>query len=74
MSDIDLVKRFWESPNEALLTSPVVAAGRNCSPALLERERWQKTGPKYVKINSRVFYRKADVLAWLRERESESAA
>jgi hypothetical protein len=71
--DIDLVKRFWDSPDEAYLTSPVVAAGRNCSVAQLERERWQKTGPKYVKINSRVLYRKSDVLAWIQQQTTECA-
>jgi hypothetical protein len=45
----------------------VVAQVRNVSVALLERERWLGTGPKYRKIRGRVLYRKADVLAWMDE-------
>ena len=34
------------------------------SPRSLERWRWQKVGPRYVKIGGRVVYRIEDVLAY----------
>ena len=34
------------------------------SPRSLERWRWQKVGPRYVKIGGRVVYRFEDVLAF----------
>jgi hypothetical protein len=47
----------------------VIAAVRNVSPALLERERWQRTGPKHLKLVGRVLYRKADVLQWIEQQQ-----
>lgn len=34
------------------------------SPRTLERWRWLKTGPKYLKVGGRVLYRLEDVLAY----------
>jgi len=63
----DPVLTFWASPPEALFPSPVVAAVRNVSVALLERERWLGNGPPYRKIRGRVLYRKGDLLSWMDE-------
>jgi hypothetical protein len=63
----DPVLTFWASPPEALFSSPVVAAVRNVSVALLERERWLGNGPPYRKIRGRVLYRKGDLLSWIDE-------
>ena len=54
-------------PTKRCLRLAVIAAVRNVTPALLERERWQRTGPKYLKLVGRVLYRKADVLQWIEQ-------
>jgi hypothetical protein len=52
-----------------LFNSKVIAEVRNVSVALLERERWQRTGPHYIRLNGRVLYRKSDILDWIRSQE-----
>jgi hypothetical protein len=70
MSDLDALRAaFWTAPPEALFPAPYIAAARHVSIALLERERWQDSGPKYIKIGSRVLYRKAVVLDWIKQHE-----
>jgi hypothetical protein len=64
---------FWTAPNEALFAPNVIAAVRNVTPALLERERWQRTGPKHLKLVGRVLYRKADVLQWIQQQQQQVA-
>ena len=58
---------FWSAPDDALFSTPVVARVRGVAVATIERERWQKTGPKHLKVGGRVLYRKADVLAWIQQ-------
>jgi hypothetical protein len=67
MLENDAILRFWAAPNEALFPSDVIAKVRNVSIALLERERWQNNGPKYLKLRGRVLYGKGDVLKWIEE-------
>jgi hypothetical protein len=70
MNDLDRLRaEFWSSPHDALFTSPYIAAVRHVSIALLERERWQCGGPKYIKIGTRVLYRKSAVLDWIKQHE-----
>jgi hypothetical protein len=69
MIEHDPVILFWTAPSEALFPSSVIAKVRNVSVALLERERWQNTGPKSIKLGGRVLYRKSSVLAWIKEHE-----
>jgi hypothetical protein len=38
----------------------------------LERWRWRKTGPNYVKIGAKVVYALADVEAYERRRRAET--
>jgi hypothetical protein len=73
MIEHDPIIVFWSAPNQALFPSAVIAKVRNVSVALLERERWQNTGPKYLKLGGRVLYRKSDVLEWIGLHEKESA-
>jgi hypothetical protein len=70
MSEQDPIILFWTAPNEALFPSSVIAKVRNVSVALLERDRWQNTGPKSIKLGGRVLYRKADVLKWIAQQET----
>ena len=41
MSEQDPIILFWTAPDEALFAPSVIAAVRNVTPALLERERWE---------------------------------
>jgi hypothetical protein len=51
------------------LSTIELAAWLQCSKQFLEISRCEGYGPKYVKIAPKlVRYRRADVLAWLRER------
>jgi hypothetical protein len=67
MPEHDPLLTFWHAPPDALFSSAVVAQARKVSTALLERERWQNTGPPYLKVRGRVLYRKGDVLKWIEE-------
>lgn len=69
MIERDPILVFWTAPDEALFPPPIVAAVRNVSIALLERERWQNTGPKSIKLGGRVLYRKSSVLDWIKQHE-----
>jgi hypothetical protein len=69
MSEQNPIILFWTAPDEALFAPSVIAAVRNVTPALLERERWQRTGPKHLKLVGRVLYRKADVLQWIEQQQ-----
>jgi hypothetical protein len=39
----------------------------------LQRWRWSKTGPAYLKLGGRVLYRLADIEIWEQARRRESA-
>jgi hypothetical protein len=69
MSEGDPIILFWTAPDHALFPSSVIARVRHVSIALLERERWQNSGPKYIKLGARVLYRKASVLDWIKQHE-----
>jgi hypothetical protein len=69
MSEQNPIILFWTAPDGALFAPSVIAAVRNVTPALLERERWQRTGPKHLKLVGRVLYRKADVLQWIEQQQ-----
>jgi hypothetical protein len=64
-SRLDLLEEFDSAPDNALFNQKVIAAWRDCSTALLERERWAGNGIPYLKIGHAVRYRKSDCLAWL---------
>lgn len=69
-TDAEAVIVFWNAPLEALFDQKVVAKVRDCSEALLERERWEGKGPQFYKLGRLVRYKKADVLAWLNARSA----
>jgi hypothetical protein len=50
---------------DLLFTSRDVAEYRHTTENALAQERWRGDGPRYVKLGSRVFYRAADLQAWL---------
>lgn len=52
---------------DALFTSRHVAEHRHMTENALAQERFARTGPRYVKLGRRVYYRAADLQAWLAE-------
>jgi predicted DNA-binding transcriptional regulator AlpA len=51
--------------NSDLLTVRECADYRRCSLRTLDRERADGSGPPYVRIGSRIYYRRADVDAFI---------
>ena len=54
------------------LTQDELALRFRISPRTLERWRWQRTGPNYVKLGHKVVYALADVEAYERRRRAET--
>ena len=57
-----------EGPADDLLTTEALAEWLGTSTQFLEIGRCKEYGPRFIKIGSRVRYRRSDVLAWLDER------
>jgi hypothetical protein len=75
MSDLNALRQeFWAASPDALFPSKYITAIRHCSNAQLERERWLGIGPRYLKVSSRVLYRKADVLDWIAAQDQARSA
>lgn len=49
-----------------------LAARFRISPRTLERWRWKKTGPNYVKLGGKIVYTLTDVEAYERRRRAET--
>lgn len=74
MSDLNALRQeFWAASPEALFPPKYIAAVRHCSIALLERERWLGSGPKFLKT-SRILYRKSYVLDWIAAQDQARSA
>ena len=56
-----------------LLNTEDAAKLTGLSAGWLERDRWleDQKGPPFVKLGSRVFYKKADIEAWLASLQGE---
>lgn len=52
---------------DALFLPRHVAEHRHISEGALAQERFAGTGPRYVKLGRRVYYRASDLEAWLAE-------
>jgi predicted DNA-binding transcriptional regulator AlpA len=65
-----MVGQFWGAPDQALFTERTLVALTGLSEAYFQRARWSGDGPKFLKIGSRVRYRKVDICAWLNQGES----
>jgi hypothetical protein len=63
-------KRFAMTP--IYLNQEELAARFRVSPRTLERWRWLKTGPNYVKLGGKVVYALEDVEAYERRRRAET--
>ena len=65
LSRIDLMREYEQAPDSALFSQETVAALRDCSIALIERDRWAGTGVRFIKMGRLVRYRKQDIREWL---------
>lgn len=61
----ELIRRFWDAPNEAFFSQDTIAAVTECKIKTLESQRWRGTGIAYRKVAGRVLYRKSDVISYL---------
>lgn len=64
-SRLNLMQEYELAPDSALFSQETVAAIRNCSIALVERDRWAGTGIPFIKTGRLVRYRKKDIREWL---------
>lgn len=64
-SRLDFIEEFESAPESALFKQDTLCALLDCSPALLERDRWAGGGIPFVKMGRSVRYRKSDVLIYL---------
>lgn len=68
--DIELIKLFWASPDQALFSPETIAAVTLRSVKTLECDRTRKIGVNYLKMGGKVLYRKSDVVSFLNSFES----
>ena len=61
----ELIRIFWESHPESLFSEKTVALIRNLSPSTIQKERWGRKGPKYVKVEGKILYKKSDVIEFI---------
>lgn len=58
--------------NPTYLNQEELAARFRVSPRTLERWRWQKTGPHYIKLGGKIVYALTDVESYERRRRAET--
>ena len=61
----DILKQFWEAPDDAHFNRDDTAKVRCCSKAKLEREAWLGTGVPFTKDGGTALYRKGDIVKYL---------
>lgn len=67
-------KVFTEYPMTITHLNQIELARRwRISPRTLERWRWQRVGPRYLKVGGRVLYRLEDIEAFEAEKMLENA-
>ena len=62
---LSLLSTYEAAPMSALFDQKTIAAVFDCSPAKLERDRWEGIGVPYFKIGKAVRYRKSVVKDYL---------
>lgn len=70
----DVIRGFWNAPEDALFDEGCIAAVMGKSRAWAQKARWTGSGPNYLKLGRNVRYRKRDVLAWMNARSAVSEA
>ena len=64
----------YPSNTAEYITTAELATLTHTKPQTWRRRRWTGDSPPYVKLGSRVLYRRADVEAWLDERTVTSTS
>jgi hypothetical protein len=67
---LSLMNEYEAAPDSALFSQLTVAALRQCSIALIERDRWAGMGVPFLKMGHLVRYRKSDIRTWLEKHQS----
>ncbi|MCK0511943.1 hypothetical protein [Aromatoleum buckelii] len=57
---------FWAAPDESIHPAATVAAVTELAANTLQNFRVSGEGPDYLKRGAKIYYRKADVLSWMR--------
>lgn len=65
LSSTDMVAHFWSAPVDALFDQKILSVVLGLSEKWFEHRRWKGDGIKFLKLSSRIKYRKSDVLEWL---------
>ncbi len=66
----ELLEEFDAAPPSTLFSQKTLCAILDCSPALVERNRWAGAGCPFTKIGHMVRYRKSDILAYLGQQKT----
>jgi hypothetical protein len=71
MIGTDYTSSFWNEPDDAIVPLSEIARVLRCSPAKLERDRWQKQGlgAKLFKVDGRVFGRVGTIKDYVARQE-----
>ncbi len=64
---------FDSAPDSTLFNQVIIAHVRDCSIATLERDRWAGGGIPFIKIGRAVKYKKADVVKWLDQHQTQAS-
>lgn len=64
--NIARVQVFWSAPDDAVFTAKTTADVLELSEQTLSNWRVSGTGPLFIKAGRLLYYRKADVMAWLK--------
>lgn len=57
---------FWAAPDDSMHPTSVVCAVVELTHNTLQNMRVTGEGPRYVKRGGKIYYRKADVVSWMR--------
>lgn len=64
-TDEQLIRIFWEAHPDTLFSEKTIALIRNLSPFTIQKERWGKSGPKYIKVLGKILYKKSDIVEFI---------
>ncbi|MCK0506334.1 hypothetical protein [Aromatoleum anaerobium] len=57
---------FWAAPEESIHSAATVAAVTELATNTLQNFRVSGEGPDYIKRGGKIYYRKTDVISWMR--------
>jgi hypothetical protein len=64
-TDEEMIRIFWEAHPDSFFSEKTVALIRNLATSTIQKERWDKSGPKFVKVLGKVLYKKSDVIDFI---------